>query len=492
MEETQSAEEFLQKLKRALQRDGDFPASAKVVVELRQLVLDPKTTASKVTEVILKEPSLGTRVLSLVNSSYYQRVKPIMTVSQAVVQVGMKPLAELCAGLVLLQKFVPQARQNAPFANCLRKTILTSLLTSSISPHIASTKGAQTDETGYLAGSFAELGTLLLAFYFPNIYENALKRSETKRVELKEAIRQLTGLSPIQISAEVLRALELPTFYVDVLQEMEKLGPPVQGEKLPILKEQIRNVGRSVSGAETISGAISSSKNKMELDSALKHAQKMLGIDTKALHNVVGTISVIFKDHCESLQLTLPPLPEFLSSFATPDSDVSTGDGGPTEQFGGFVEEIRAAVEAREPTASIITTVMEACAWGLQFDRVLLMLVGGGKQKLQGRMLLGKVENFNPTSFERSIGPEANTTSPEVKAFREGTPIYVGPPLLPGGSPIAAIPIGVGKRAVGVIYADRVSPKESLLSLSEKERSAVTLLSELLDRSLSGTSRGGA
>ena len=102
-----TAEQFVEKLRNALRRDGDFPASAKIVSELRMLTSDPRTTANQITEVILREPSLGTRVLHLVNSSFYRRAKPIMTVSQAVVQIGMKPLADLCAGLVLLQKFVP-------------------------------------------------------------------------------------------------------------------------------------------------------------------------------------------------------------------------------------------------------------------------------------------------------------------------------------------------------------------------------------------------
>ena len=130
-------DELIQRLRSALAKDGDFPASAKVVSELRQLTNDPKTTASQITEVILREPSLGTRVLHLVNSSFYRRAKAIMTVSQAVVQIGMRPLAEMCAGLVLLQKFVPTARQGGSFANCLRKTVLTSLLTSSISTQTA-------------------------------------------------------------------------------------------------------------------------------------------------------------------------------------------------------------------------------------------------------------------------------------------------------------------------------------------------------------------
>lgn len=194
----QSAEELLNKLRRALQRDGDFPASAKVVNELKVLASQPKTTANQITEIILREPSLGTRVLHVVNSSFYRRSKPIMTVSQAVVQIGMRPLAELCAGLVLLQKFVPTARSGGPFATCLKKTIITALVTSELETN-ETKKTSKNEEEGFLCGSFAELGVLLLAYYFPQIYESALKRAEAKKVTFAESLQQLTGITPLDV-----------------------------------------------------------------------------------------------------------------------------------------------------------------------------------------------------------------------------------------------------------------------------------------------------
>ena len=209
-----SSSDFLEKLKKALSRDGDFPASARVVSELREVISKPESTSNQVAEIILREPSLGTRVLHLVNSSFYRRAKPIMTVSQAVIQIGMRPLAELCSGLVLLQKFIPVARKGGPFAQCLKKTITTSLLTSSISSEL-SKKGIKEsttlkDETGYLAGTFAEMGTLLLAYYFPKLYESARRRSEGKKQPIAQSIEELVGLSPIEISLEILEGVKAP------------------------------------------------------------------------------------------------------------------------------------------------------------------------------------------------------------------------------------------------------------------------------------------
>jgi HD-like signal output (HDOD) protein len=486
-----TAEQFVEKLRNALRKDGDFPASAKIVSELRMLTSDPRTTANQITEVILREPSLGTRVLHLVNSSFYRRAKPIMTVSQAVVQIGMKPLAELCAGLVLLQKFVPTARRGGAFANCLQKTILTSLLSSSLSSEAknsgtASAAPSKSDECGFLAGSFAELGTLLLAYYFPQVYDSALKRAEQKRVDLQQAIREITGLSPLQLSLEVVNALDLPEFYRNVLQASLGKATESAGTGLPTERLEIARVAKSVQSAQDISDVLVTSKNQQDLERVLASVKANLNIATKAVERIVGELPQVFKKQCECIELTLPALPPFVSTYLEPDKAEGAAagkkDAPGTDEFMQYVDEIRQAVESGESTASIITTVMETLAWNLRFDRVLLLLLGSGRKRLAGRMLLVKTGNLDPRKIERPLDAEASPRACDAQAFKEGRSVFRGDPVLEGGWPIVAIPIGFGQRAIGVIYADRAG--ENPAELSEREQAAIAVLAELLDRSV--------
>ena len=481
-----ASDDFLKRLRDALQKDGDFPASAKVVNELKMLAGEAKTTANQITEVILREPSLGARILHLVNSSFYRRAKPIMTVSQAVIQVGMKPIADLCAGLVLLQKFVPMARKGGPFANCLKKSVVTSLLSSSFSNEIGgSTDGSRTNETGYIAGSFSELGTLLLAYYFPALYEAAVKRSEQKKIELGDSIKSLTGLTPIELSVEVIKALDLPAFYCDVLMAAQSgVTAPANG-KVTLDAEKVRIAAQSVGAGTAVSAVVVAGKGKAELDAALKSVKSRLGIELDAIQSVMGGLTDLFKDHCASIELDLPPLPSYLDSYrneAIADADAPGTPSGQSDQFNNFITEIRQAVENREPTASIITTVMETLAWSLGFERVLLLLVNQGRRRFVGRMMLGQVANFNPTTLERPI-EDPGSPQADSAAFNTGSTVFHGDPVFEDGWPFAGIPIGFGKRALGVIYADRVNQEAEL---TEREKAAVAMLADLLDQSIRG------
>src|SRR5262249_18478010 len=152
--------------------------------------------------------------------------------------------------------------------NCLKKTVLTSLLSSTINRQLGSKSASAGDETGYLAGSFAELGVLLLAYYFPKVYESAVKRSETKKQDIERSIREITGLHPLEISKEVIKALELPDFYRQVLDASDLVktlsAQGLQGEQL-----QIYELARSLHAARGISEVITGNKGKPELDRVL-------------------------------------------------------------------------------------------------------------------------------------------------------------------------------------------------------------------------------
>ncbi|MBX7145144.1 MAG: HDOD domain-containing protein [Oligoflexia bacterium] len=481
---TLTPDEFVEKLRGALRRDGDFPASAKIVSELRMLTSDPRTAANQVTEVILKEPSLGTRVLHLVNSSFYRRAKPIMTVSQAVIQIGMKPLADLCAGLVLLQKFVPLARRGGAFANCLQKTVLTSLLSSSLSSQSkAGPAGTKSDECGYLAGSFAELGTLLLAFYFPQVYETAVKRAESKRVSIEQGITEIVGLNPLELSCEVLKALELPDFYREIIAAARGKSESVANGALPTEQNEIRRIARSVEASRSISSVIVSGRSKAELDKALEVAKEQLALPSRAVEQIVGELPQVFKKQCECIELSLPSLPAYVAAYLDAPSATPTKSQAPSDadQFMQYVEEIRQAVESGESTASVITTVMETLAWNLKFERVLLLLVNPSKRRLVGRMLLGKGDGIDAQKVERTL--DSGSQAPDAAALRESRPIFHGDPVLPEGWPFVAIPVGFAQRAIGVIYADRLPPND--IELSAREQAAISVLAELLDRSVS-------
>jgi len=87
---------ILPTLKHALSAAGDFPIREKVVNELREISKKPGVTVEEISSIIMAEPALGARIIHLVNSAYCSSTSEILTVSQAVIQIGMRNLVDLC------------------------------------------------------------------------------------------------------------------------------------------------------------------------------------------------------------------------------------------------------------------------------------------------------------------------------------------------------------------------------------------------------------
>ena len=469
--------DILKKLTTALRSDGDFPVRAKIVTELRSLANNPNTSVGQITEIILKEPSLGTRVLHLVNSAFYQRTQAIMTVTQAVVQLGMRTLSELCAGLVIMQKFVPEARRGGIFADNVKRSILTSLITSYLAGENGEEGGA---ERGYLAGTFFSIGPLLLAFYYPQVYEKAATRAKARKHEISQSISEILGLSPIELNLSIVDALEIPEYYRSIVVEAHQVfDDNVETDPGPnsFLANKLAIAGKL---AETIVHG----ETREDLEKTVEELKETKQISEEAVNSLIEHLPAIFGEHCSLIEMDFLSLPAYILNYKgekeSKNAD-SLQESDTSGQFSLFVDEIRQAVEAGESVSSVITSVMESLAFGLKFDRVLLLLADPGREWLVGRMALGNFEGMDPKEIRRSLANPEDPESPDITAFEGNSPLIFGDPVFDDAWPFAALPIGYGENSLGVVYADKINETQPLGSGAQ---AALSILTDLLDQSV--------
>lgn len=475
---------ILEKLKAALRADGDFPVRAKVVSDLRALVSDPNAPIDRITECILREPSLGTRVLHIVNSSFYRRNHPVMTVSQAVVQLGMKALGDMCSGLVLMQRFIPAAKSGGIFAESIKKCILTSSITSVIVNEMK--LGDQTEEKGYLVGTLYTLGPLLLAYYFPQLCETAEKRANQRGQRISQSLTELLGITPIALSVGVVDSLGIPPFYKNIMMEAHALSA---GNS----KEIPSGLSGALAIAERVADAVVFSKNRAEFEQAVQKICNQTSFTPKQIMQLAQRVPALFKTHCKITEISSLTLPEWVDTLSAEEEESevqqAAATGGTEDNFSFYVDEIKQAIANQETLSSITTSVMETLAFGLSFDRVLLLFSDTYKTTLEGKMGLGADFGADPKTIRRKLTGAQTEGAPDVQAFLEGLVQFYGDPLFEDGWPFVAIPIGSADRAIGVIYADRVAkPGEENEALDSGVQVASNLLAELLDEAVSANS----
>jgi len=242
----------------------------------------------------------------------------------------------------------------------------------------------------------------------------------------------------------------------------------------------------------SLADAILETKQQSELLAKLEEIAVLYKLPQEDLTAVIREVPEVFRQHCKMIDTPFLTLPQHVTSFAEgnfeDESSLENLTAVRSDSFSAFVDEIRQAIANGESVSAVITSVMETLLFGLHFDRVLLLNASLSGEQLEGKMALGKPFGINPKDIRRPIrGQKQTEYAPDVKAFSEGEVQVFGDPIFEDGWPFAAIPVGTGDEAFGVIYADKLE-SPSAEPLDSGAQLALGILAELLDTAVASSS----
>jgi len=171
----------------------------------------------------LKDYSLTTRILQVVNSAYYSRGTPVCTISRAVTVVGLDTLRQLATTLALFEEFVNAGSEKEEIA-----TLFTlSLISATQSKILCETKKLNLSaEEAYLCTLLHNLGKVVVLTYLPDLYRAIEEQVRKGYSEERASSRILDGLSYSQVGQEI------ATFWSFSKRIISCMGtnPPPQGK----------------------------------------------------------------------------------------------------------------------------------------------------------------------------------------------------------------------------------------------------------------------
>jgi HD-like signal output (HDOD) protein len=468
-----TTDEILERLRTAVGPKGDFPVSAKIVHEILGLVSNENAHAEHLSAIIKKDPTLSARVINVVNSAFYDRGARISNVSQAVMKMGLTALSQLCGSLVVLQKFVPLARKKGPFAQSLASSILVSIINTKLHQAYAEEHKKKSD-SDHLLGTVCKLGELLFAFYFPQIILTAQERAKLKQISVQQSIQEITGISGLRMTVEVINALSLPEAYVDILNKAEELKTNWSFETT---ETNITNWTATVlSVSSIITEALAESRDEDAFVKVLESISPFLKISEEKLVSVLRTLSHDLHEYCKSLDLPSVELPEYLDNLCT-EMISKKSIVSDTHKAKPYLSELKAAIVANEAFSEIIVTALEALHHGLDFDRALYFQSEG--KQLKTKLAIGEFNNIDPYTFVKPSNGDSNSV--EVQCFIKKLIVTTGTGLFEDSWPLVVLPVGSSaKNCKGVIYADKFEGKEEIIA--SQDHAIISIITELLNK----------
>jgi HD-like signal output (HDOD) protein len=232
-------------LQRAINADPSFPAFTANIQELLSIQNNPYKTVNAVSSIILRDLSLTTQILKIVNSIFFQTYqRQVHTVSNAVMVLGFDRIRDLAVGLRLFEHF-----NQSPSLSYLKQLIVLSFLTAIEAQELSEEAHNLKAEEVFITALLYNIGELIVAYYLPEQYRRILDRQEKGEAK-SEAAQKVLMASMEELGLATLRDWNLPDTMVKRLSYLHSASAS--------------NVGPEGRLRKMIKGAFDLSKNLLD------------------------------------------------------------------------------------------------------------------------------------------------------------------------------------------------------------------------------------
>jgi len=191
---------------------SDLMTFSKIYYEILDVINDPKSTMTQLSEVVSKDPNLTVKILRIVNSSIYGLSTQIESIQKAVTLLGTQEISQLVIGITVINQF---SSIDPDFMD-MKKFWLHSIATGIIASLIAIELGYEKHDRFFLGGLLHDIGFLLLLKNFPQATGAAMQLAIEKSLPQSEAERQIFHTDHCEISEEFFEGINFP----DIIKEM--------------------------------------------------------------------------------------------------------------------------------------------------------------------------------------------------------------------------------------------------------------------------------
>ncbi|MCA9066705.1 MAG: HDOD domain-containing protein, partial [Planctomycetaceae bacterium] len=189
-----------------LQLVRELPRLPETHVRVMNMAMNAGTSVAEITRVINTDAALTARVLQVANTPFYGMTGRIETVARATVILGMRTVHSLALGAGIVETLnAPDPREH-----CGIDIWKHSLQTAVAAQELAESGGVSDSEIAFTAGLLHDMGKLILATGFPDIYRQVLEEHAATCVPLVTLEQRLFGINHATAGGMLCRSWNLP------------------------------------------------------------------------------------------------------------------------------------------------------------------------------------------------------------------------------------------------------------------------------------------
>jgi HD-like signal output (HDOD) protein len=213
----------LQAVLRRLNDCSGFPTLSTTISDINRVVASDAYGAQQLTQVILRDVSLTTKLLQVVNSAIYGQFRGrIRTVSKAVLILGGEEVRNVAMTLMMLNCFGGRAQEKS-----LQEDLIGAFFAGVVAKALCQRLGMPNSEEAVICSMFHSLGRLLVIFF---LYEESRKVRALMEsgVPEEQAAAQVLGISYRELGVGVAQHWNFPDGLVQSMHSLaaRDIAPP--------------------------------------------------------------------------------------------------------------------------------------------------------------------------------------------------------------------------------------------------------------------------
>lgn len=439
----------------------DMPVFGYTTRTVINMSKDSNSTISDLTQVILQDPSMTARILTLVNAVFYNpRGKAISTVSRAIILLGLEAVCNICLTIKLIDTLVKKRNQAR-----LTKEMGLSIHAAVQARNIARERGDKEPEEVFVATLLMRIGNM--AFWCcDNETTDKLDKALKTADDPEKTEREVLGFALQDLTKSLTKEWGLGQMLQDALDHQVSAGVRVQnvilGSDLAKAAEQDWESNEVLVLTEKIASLVG---QPIETITDILHESAKDAAMIACTYGATDAAKVIplppeLKNKVQIIAESEPEEPDFPE--ADPELQVN------------ILNDIKALIKENPTFSGLLEMALEGIYRGTGMDRTLFALMTPDHKTLVAKYALGPnrqslTDNFHFTLSKVSPNIFLYTMAKKECLWAKSDKQHPLAKLITsdiraslGKGDFLLSPLVIDNKSIGVIYADRMPSKREI------------------------------
>jgi putative nucleotidyltransferase with HDIG domain len=223
--ETTATPQVQERVKKLIEKVQGLPTLPTMLNSINQMILNPRTSAKEVSQIISADPALTSKVLRVVNSSFYGFPNRITTITHAIVILGFNTIKSIVLSSTIFDVF----RRGAKAGEFDRTEFWKHSIGCGAAAKVLGRRiNYPMLEELFIAGLLHDVGKIVLDQYLPEKFGEVVAQVRTRDILIVEAEMNVLGVTHADVGAWLFEKWNLSKGLVDAVRHHH--NPALAGE----------------------------------------------------------------------------------------------------------------------------------------------------------------------------------------------------------------------------------------------------------------------